>query len=265
MVLSEASAFITGHLLTFFLASLLALFLPSLLTFRLTFFAYLLTFCLAFFLAYLLTFFLALFPAFCLTYLLTLFLRQILCLAVAVWQGTLAADDRGWGPAGYTGWTQMAKEDEEDGEQEEGEEMDWRNNPHLTGGGRIVFLFGWKICPETETNIAPENGWLEDYFLLGEANFQGLCLVFGEGTSNKLPAIEDSSQWNRMMASDSLGKSICLVGLHKPMRVDSALGKWYCINTCWWFRNPKANHLGWCIKPVVNNGRFQLPSPQLVM
>ena len=24
-------------------------------------------------------------------------------------------------------------------------------------------------------------------------------------------------------------------------------------NYCWWFRNPKANHLG-CIKPVVNNG-----------
>ena len=82
----------------------------------------------------------------------------------------------------------MAKEDEEDGEQEDGEqedeeqedeeqedeeEMDWRNNPHLTGGGRIMFLFGWKICPET--SIAPENVWLEDYFPLGEANFQGLC------------------------------------------------------------------------------------------
>ena len=25
-----------------------------------------------------------------------------------------------------------------------------------------------------ETNIAPENGWLEDYFPIGEAYFQGL-------------------------------------------------------------------------------------------
>ena len=59
----------------------------------------------------------------------------------------------------------MAEEDEEDGEQEDEEEMDWRNNPHLTGGGRIMFFFGRIICPET--NIAPEKGWLEDYFPLG--------------------------------------------------------------------------------------------------
>ena len=26
-----------------------------------------------------------------------------------------------------------------------------------------------------ETNIAPENGWLEDYFPLGMAYFQGSC------------------------------------------------------------------------------------------
>ena len=26
-----------------------------------------------------------------------------------------------------------------------------------------------------ETNIAPENGWLEYYFPIGEASFQGLC------------------------------------------------------------------------------------------
>ena len=26
-----------------------------------------------------------------------------------------------------------------------------------------------------ETNIAPENGWLEDYFPFGMACFQGLC------------------------------------------------------------------------------------------
>ena len=26
-----------------------------------------------------------------------------------------------------------------------------------------------------ETNLAPENGWLEDYFPFGEAYFQVLC------------------------------------------------------------------------------------------
>ena len=26
-----------------------------------------------------------------------------------------------------------------------------------------------------ETNIAPENGWLEDYFPFGMAYFQGIC------------------------------------------------------------------------------------------
>ena len=31
----------------------------------------------------------------------------------------------------------------------------------------------WNTLPET--NIAPENGWLEDYFPFGKAYFQGLC------------------------------------------------------------------------------------------
>ena len=30
-----------------------------------------------------------------------------------------------------------------------------------------------------ETNVAPENGWLEDYFPIGEAYFQGLCQFQG--------------------------------------------------------------------------------------
>ncbi len=30
-----------------------------------------------------------------------------------------------------------------------------------------------------ETNIAPENGWLEDYFPIGEAHLQGLCYFQG--------------------------------------------------------------------------------------
>ncbi len=32
----------------------------------------------------------------------------------------------------------------------------------------------WKSCTLPETNIAPENGWLEYYFAIGEAYYQGL-------------------------------------------------------------------------------------------
>ena len=32
-----------------------------------------------------------------------------------------------------------------------------------------------------ETNIAPENGWLEYYFPIGEAYFQGRTVSFREG------------------------------------------------------------------------------------
>ena len=32
-----------------------------------------------------------------------------------------------------------------------------------------------------ETNVAPENGWLEDYFPIGEAYFQGRTVSFREG------------------------------------------------------------------------------------
>ena len=35
---------------------------------------------------------------------------------------------------------------------------------------------GWKITLP-ETNIAPENGWLEYYFPIGKAHFQGLLLL----------------------------------------------------------------------------------------
>ena len=36
-------------------------------------------------------------------------------------------------------------------------------------------LFGVEINTLPETNIAPKNGWLEYYFPIGEAYFQGLC------------------------------------------------------------------------------------------
>ena len=32
-----------------------------------------------------------------------------------------------------------------------------------------------KTCTLPETNIASENGWLEYYFPIGEAYFQGIC------------------------------------------------------------------------------------------
>ena len=34
-----------------------------------------------------------------------------------------------------------------------------------------------------ETNIAPENGWLEYYFAFGKAFFQGAMLVLGSVSS----------------------------------------------------------------------------------
>ena len=36
----------------------------------------------------------------------------------------------------------------------------------------LCFFFG---CTLPETNIASENGWLEYYFPIGEAYFQGIC------------------------------------------------------------------------------------------
>ena len=80
-----------------FLTFCLTFFLTDLLTFCLTFFLTdLLTFCLTFFLTDLLTF--------CLAYLLTLFLTFFFLthFAVEVRRGTLASQDRGWGPARNT-------------------------------------------------------------------------------------------------------------------------------------------------------------------
>ena len=45
-----------------------------------------------------------------------------------------------------------------------------------------------KNRPDTlpETNIAPKNGWLEYYFPIGEAYFQGRTVSFGEGTFHEI-------------------------------------------------------------------------------
>ena len=57
----------------------------------------------------------------------------------------------------------------------------------LAVGGRqeerrvVALKLGWWIYPQKngdtlpKTNIAPTNGWLEYYFPIGEAYFQGLC------------------------------------------------------------------------------------------
>ena len=42
-----------------------------------------------------------------------------------------------------------------------------------------ILLPGGSTLPET--NIAPENGWLEYYFHIGEAYFQGQAVSFREG------------------------------------------------------------------------------------
>ena len=128
--------------LTFFLTYLLTFFLAYVLAFCLTvFLTYLLTFCLTSLLTLFLTFFLAYLLTFCVTVFLTFFLTFLLrhssgwhsfwhsfwhipwhsfwlsswhifwysfltfCLAgeVRQWQGTVAADGRGWGLAGNTG------------------------------------------------------------------------------------------------------------------------------------------------------------------
>ena len=39
----------------------------------------------------------------------------------------------------------------------------------------VVFLPSRSCNTLPETNIAPKNGWLEYYFPIGEAYFQGLC------------------------------------------------------------------------------------------
>ena len=41
--------------------------------------------------------------------------------------------------------------------------------------------FIWKNTTLPETNIAPENGWLEDYFPFGKAYFQGRTVSFRDG------------------------------------------------------------------------------------
>ena len=47
----------------------------------------------------------------------------------------------------------------------------------------MLFQSHGEICSTNtlpETNIAPENGWLEDYFPFGKRYFQGQTVSFGE-------------------------------------------------------------------------------------
>ena len=45
---------------------------------------------------------------------------------------------------------------------------------HLANSKKILYK-QWFFDTLTKFNIAPENGWLEYYFPIGEAYFQGLC------------------------------------------------------------------------------------------
>ena len=74
------------------------------------------------------------------------------------------------------------------------------NGIHFLGGikfsckCKLVIFFGGAHFPCTlpETNIAPENGWFEYYFPIGEAYFQGRTVSFREGNSALLPSWERS-------------------------------------------------------------------------
>ncbi len=66
----------------------------------------------------------------------------------------------------------------------EAEEEKPKDNPKLKYKGRVWkhtsdnIEYQWyidMILTLPETNIAPENWWLEYYFPIGEAYFQGLC------------------------------------------------------------------------------------------
>ena len=49
-------------------------------------------------------------------------------------------------------------------------------------GGGIMIIERLIIITLPETNIAPKNGWLEYYFPIGKAYFQGRTVSFREGT-----------------------------------------------------------------------------------
>ena len=58
-----------------------------------------------------------------------------------------------------------------------GSPQKWRSEPGSKRGHDLKNLVGDITLPET--NIAPKNGWLEYYFPIGKAHFQGVMLVSG--------------------------------------------------------------------------------------
>ncbi len=55
------------------------------------------------------------------------------------------------------------------------EEFSWNVALEILKPPTLMVFCGWNKYTLPETNIARENGWLEDYFPFGMANFQGLC------------------------------------------------------------------------------------------
>ena len=97
---------------------------------------------------------------------------------------------------------------------------------------RHVYIYIWYILPET--NIAPENGWLEYYFLFWKAYFQVRTVSFREnhftvfGLSGET-APQVSIDWVIVLAliSEEEGKSFSGVNSWKSMesyRNPQALG-----------------------------------------
>ena len=182
------------YFLTFFLTYLLTFFLTYLLTFFLTYF-------LTFFLTYLLTFCVTYFLTFFLTYLLTFFLTYLLTwsrlrsgaehwnteltgsrlrsgaehwthrIVVEVRRGTLASQDRGWGPARNTehthgtpnshdrGWDPTQNTDEEEEEEEDRAHIK-SNNPHLTGGEPMMEI---KTLQKVNWNHQRIKSWFKSF------------------------------------------------------------------------------------------------------
>ena len=71
---------------------------------------------------------------------------------------------------------------------------------HLIGGGMwevgYTQEFPW-IYTLPETNIAPENGWLKDYFPFWDTMFSGAMLVSGRVDTN-----HDSNRWSNVTQLD---------------------------------------------------------------
>ena len=86
---------------------------------------------------------------------------------------------------------------------------------HLVPGrdGKLWFMAGMVfLLPFLETNIALENGWLEDYFPVGKANFSSAMLVSGRVTM---------LQWGRLLILIPLTNSHVQTSIGLEVMIDA--------------------------------------------